>query len=83
MPLNDSVITNSFPAFTGLFTERVRRNIQSKIFVTLSPTVSSRAHADLMDEVYKGTYNMVMLNSAAELYTKSDSKIRNSFCDYE
>jgi hypothetical protein len=82
MTLNDSVITNSFPAFTGLFTERVRRNIQSKIFVTLSSTVSSRAHADLMDEVYKGTYNMVMLNSA-ELYTKSDSKIRNSFCDYE
>jgi hypothetical protein len=82
MNLNDYVITNSFPAFTGLFTERVKRNIQSKIFVTLSPTVSSRARVDLIDEVYKGTYDMVMFNSA-ELYTKIYSKIKNNFCDYE
>jgi hypothetical protein len=81
MNLNDYVITNSFPAFTGLFTERVKNNVLKKIG-SVTKSVSSRAHVDLMDEVYKGTYDMVMLNSA-KLYNKAYSKIRNNFCDYE
>ncbi len=82
MNLSDYVITNSFPAFTGLFTERVKSNIMRKIFVPLSAAVSSQRQVEPMESVFKGTYDMVMLNSA-ELYTKIYSKIRNNFCDYE